>query len=96
MDIWQRLYEAARAVQAAVSYTHLEYQRGMKAMTLPAHDEPTCRDVLVKCIKFVLPEDLDVSGGDTQKMCIRYRYYPARTRAGRPALRRAARYNLNG
>ena len=28
-----------------------------------------CRDVLVKCIKFVLPEDLDISGGSTQVMC---------------------------
>ena len=28
-----------------------------------------CRDVLVQCIKFVLPEDLDVSGGNTNAMC---------------------------
>ena len=39
-----------------------QYQRGSKAMTIPAHNFPTCRDVLVKCIKFVLPEDLDISG----------------------------------
>ena len=25
--------------------------------------------MLVKCIKFVLPEDLDISGGSTQVMC---------------------------
>lgn len=46
-----------------------EYQRGMKAITIPAHDSPNCRDVLVKCIKFVLPEDLDVSGGMPEAIC---------------------------
>lgn len=40
-----------------------EYQRGMKTVTVPAHSGPSCRDVLVKCVKFVLPEDLNVSGG---------------------------------
>ena len=45
-----------------------EYQRGMKAMTIPAHDSPTCRDILVRCIKFVVPEDLDVSG-NTGRLC---------------------------
>ena len=39
-----------------------EYKRGLKAMTIPAHTRETCRDVTVRCIKFVLPEDLDVSG----------------------------------
>ena len=46
-----------------------EYQRGMKAMTIPAHHEPSCRDVEVKCIQFVVPEDLDVSGGPAGAMC---------------------------
>lgn len=55
----------------------MEYQRGSKAMTIPAHNFPTCRDVLVKCIKFVLPEDLDISGGSTQVMC-----NPAASRPG--------------
>ena len=40
----------------------VEYPRGTKTITIPAHTAPTCRDVLVKCIKFVLPEDLNVSG----------------------------------
>ena len=39
-----------------------EYKRGMKTMTIPAHTRSTCHDVTVRCIKFVLPEDLDVSG----------------------------------
>lgn len=39
-----------------------EHKRGMKTMTIPAHTREGCRDVTVRCIKFVLPEDLDVSG----------------------------------
>lgn len=46
-----------------------EHQRGMKTMTIPAHNSPTCRDVLVKCIKFVLPEDMDVSGENPPAIC---------------------------
>ena len=46
-----------------------EYQRGMKTFTIPAHHSPGCRDVLVKCIKFVLPEDLNVSGGCPRGLC---------------------------
>lgn len=46
-----------------------EYARGMKTITIPAHNLPTCRDVLVRCIKFVVPEDLDVSGGEPRSMC---------------------------
>ena len=30
---------------------------------------PACRDVLVKCITFVLPEDLDVSDGTPNSLC---------------------------
>lgn len=40
----------------------LEHPRGMKTMTIPAHDRDSCRDVTVRCVKFVLPEDLDTSG----------------------------------
>ncbi|MBQ8845033.1 MAG: VWA domain-containing protein [Clostridia bacterium] len=36
----------------------LEHKRGLKTMTIPAHTRETCQDILVKCIKFVLPEDL--------------------------------------
>ena len=42
-----------------------EHKRGMKTMTVPAHTRSSCQDVIVKCIKFVLPEDLDVSGTKT-------------------------------
>ena len=39
-----------------------EYQRGMKAFTIPAHTSPSCRDIKVKNIRFIVPEDLNVSG----------------------------------
>ena len=39
----------------------VEHKRGMKTLTIPAHTRDGCRDVTVRCIKFVLPEDLDVS-----------------------------------
>ncbi len=60
---------ALAVVLTEVDESGMEYQRGMKAMTIPAHNFPTCRDILVKCIKFVVPEDLDVSGGGTQRLC---------------------------
>ncbi|MGI5893940.1 MAG: vWA domain-containing protein [Candidatus Merdivicinus sp.] len=42
-----------------------EHPRGFKAVTVPAHHAPGCRDVLVKCIPFVLPEDQNmVDRGD--------------------------------
>ena len=40
-----------------------EHKRGLKTLVIPAHDRQNCRDVTVRCIKFVLPEELDVSGG---------------------------------
>lgn len=46
-----------------------EYPRGTKTITIPEHHGPYCRDMLVKCIRFVLPEDLDVSGGSQAGMC---------------------------
>lgn len=51
------------AILTEVDQDGMEHQRGMKTMTIPAHDFPICRDVQVKCIKFVVPEDLSVSGG---------------------------------
>ena len=45
-----------------------EHKRGMKTMTVPAHTRPNCHDVIVRCIKFVLPEDLDVSS-ITKSIC---------------------------
>lgn len=39
-----------------------EYKRGMKIITVPAHTKSSCHDVTVRCIKFILPENLDVRG----------------------------------
>lgn len=60
---------ALAVVLTEVGHNGVEYQRGMKAFTIPAHNYPSCRNVLVKCIKFVLPEDLDVSGGKPEAIC---------------------------
>ena len=60
---------ALAIILTEVDSNGIEHQRGMKAITIPSHDFPNCRDVLVKCIKFVLPEDLDVSGGTPEAIC---------------------------
>lgn len=59
---------ALAAILTEVDEQGLEYKRGMKVMTIPAHTREGCRDVTVRCIKFVLPEDLDVSGS-TDSIC---------------------------
>lgn len=60
-----------RRVALAVILTEVddednEFRRGMKTLVIPAHDAATCRDVTVRCIRFVLPEELDVSGDETR------------------------------
>ncbi len=47
----------------------MEYQRGMKTFALPAHFSPFCRDILVKCIKFVVPEAISAADGESGSMC---------------------------
>lgn len=42
-----------------------EHVRGMKSMTLPAHHEQSCRDVIVEGVRFVLPEDVSLSAEGT-------------------------------
>lgn len=46
-----------------------EHPRGMKTLVIPAHNYPECRDISVQCIKFILPESLDVSGGTAHGTC---------------------------
>ena len=60
---------ALAAILSEVDANGTEHQRGMKTMTIPAHDGPYCRDVVVKCMKFVVPEDLDVSGETPDALC---------------------------
>ena len=44
-----------------------EHKRGMKTLLIPAHTQNGCREVFVRCVKFVLPEELDV--GNTTGIC---------------------------
>lgn len=39
-----------------------EYKRGMKTITVPAHNHQTCHDMTIRCIRFVLPEDMNPDG----------------------------------
>lgn len=68
-----RLRDVCRRVALAVIVTEvdsrgIEYPRGMKTITVPEHSGESCRDVTVRCVRFVLPEDLDVSGS-TSSIC---------------------------
>lgn len=53
---------ALAAILTEVDDQGLEYKRGMKTVLIPAHTRDTCRNIAVRCLKFVLPESLDVSG----------------------------------
>lgn len=53
---------ALAALLTEVDCQGCEHSRGMKTMTIPAHHQSGCRDVLVRCIRFVIPADLNVSG----------------------------------
>lgn len=52
---------ALAAIITEVDEKGKECQRGMKVITVPAHTHDTCRDITVRCIRFVLPEDLNRS-----------------------------------
>lgn len=64
---------ALAAILNEVDDKGIEHKRGLKTITVPAHDRPECRDVTVRCIRFVLPEDLDVSG-DPDSICNERRF----------------------
>ena len=38
-------------------------------MVIPAHSAPVCRDVQVKCIKFVVPDALNTVEGEPLPLC---------------------------
>lgn len=61
-DICPHRRVALAVILTEVDFNNIEHKRGMKIVTVPAHTSEGCRDVTVRCIKFVLPEDLDVSG----------------------------------
>ena len=52
---------ALAVVLTEVDSNNIEHKRGMKTMVIPAHSHLTCRDIKINCIRFVLPEELDVS-----------------------------------
>ena len=39
-----------------------EYSRGMKTIIIPAQGGTECQNIELKCIHFVVPEELDVDG----------------------------------
>lgn len=65
---------ALAAIVTEVGSDGTEYKRGMKTMTIPAHTGNSCRDVTVRCIKFVLPENQEASSGICGERCFRARF----------------------
>ena len=66
--------EARTAV--AVSLSELdgedrEYPRGTQVLLLPAHHGEACRDIPVRGVRFLLPAELDVSGGRGRRFRVR-------------------------
>lgn len=53
-----------------------EYPRGMKTFTVPAHHHSYCADIPVEAMRFILPEDISVSG--TSDSCGNRRHFTAR------------------
>lgn len=53
---------ALAVILTEVDEQGMEHKRGMKTVLIPAHSRESCRDITVRCIKFVLPESLAVSG----------------------------------
>ena len=54
-----------------------EHDRGMKILAIPAHHHDICKDVDVRCVKFVLPEsveDPDATVSLCRKRKIRVRF----------------------
>lgn len=56
-----------------------EYSRGLKTMTIPAHNNSCCMDIPVSSMRFILPEDISVSG--SRDMCASQRHFIARVDA---------------
>lgn len=60
---------ALAVVLTEVDRTGTEHDRGVKTVLIPAPQSQTCSDILISCIKFVLPEETDVSGGTPDSIC---------------------------
>ena len=66
LDVVLRSVCPGRRVALAITVNEVdaegvEYKRGMKTLLIPAHTQNVCTDVAVRCIKFVMPEELNVS-----------------------------------
>lgn len=59
---------AAAVILSEVDTQGIEHARGMKTVLIPALSGNTCQDILLKCISFVVPEELDVTG-NKNTMC---------------------------
>ena len=59
---------AAAVILSEVDGEGNEHPRGMKTVLIPAQTGTGCRDVLLSCISFVVPEALDPSG-NTDSIC---------------------------
>lgn len=59
----EELFAELAAILTELDEDGMEHQRGMKAITIPAHSFPGCKDIRVTCIRFVVPDDLNLSGG---------------------------------
>ena len=56
-----------------------EYPRGIKTMTIPAHSNICCTDIPVTGMRFIMPEDISVSGSTS--MCTSQRHFIVRVDA---------------
>ena len=60
-DVCPNKRVALAVILTEVDMMNKEHRRGVRTFTIPGHSGDSCRDVTVKCIKFVVPEDLNVS-----------------------------------
>lgn len=56
-----------------------ECPRGQKIITVPAHDGPCCKDIPIRDLLFVMPEDLSMTG--CADMCRNCRHFIVRVAA---------------
>lgn len=49
-----------------------EFPRGVRTLLVPAHHGEGPRDIVVRDIRFLLPAELDVSGGGGRRLRVRY------------------------
>lgn len=69
---------ALAAMLTEVDEHGLEHKRGLKTLAVPAHDKTDCHDVMVRCIKFVVPENLEVLKTATDSGICKKRHFKVR------------------